>query len=62
METCYGIAPVAILPHADIVAFMRRTPLVTVEPLAVTDIPRSRREIRDQGFDNSGADRQLTSP
>ena len=48
METCYGIAPVAILPHADIVAFMRRTPLVTVEPLAVTDISRGRREVRDR--------------
>ena len=62
METCYGIAPVAILPHADIVAFMRRTPLVTVEPLAITDISRGRREVQEQGFGNSRADRHLTAP
>lgn len=57
METCYRIAPATILPRDGIADFMRRTPLVAVEPLAVTDIPRSRREVRDQGFDNSGADR-----
>ncbi len=53
MKTCYRIARATILPRDGIADFMCRTPLVVVGHLAVIDIFKDHRDVRDQGFGNS---------